>query len=171
MCLRLRIMILSLVAPAVTAKCKSDSTACFSIMSTTAHFSNATVPSGYDYGVDVYYGKDQERSTNYLFAQVWDSDGDMFVNITGGNGGYCIIDIGATMGPYVRLMEQNGLACDFTMTKPSGTASGQTFLYTLKTTRHEDASVDCKSDWHAPKAHCPQPPQPPTAEAAATVLV
>merc|ERR1712139_279401 len=73
-----------------TAKCSG--TSCFSIKlegESEAHFDDATVPSGSNYGVDVYYGKDHRS----LFASIWDSDGDKFVNITDGQGGHCVIDI------------------------------------------------------------------------------
>merc|ERR1711904_717317 len=133
-------LILAAVTPATKAKCNS-ATACFSIKTegdSAAQFNNAAVPSGYNYGVDVHYGDDHQS----LFADIWDSDGDMFVNITGSNGGYCVIDIGASMSPYMRLIEQSGLACDFEMETPTGKAPGQTFSYDLKATRHEDTSVD-----------------------------
>merc|ERR1712032_1651512 len=124
-----------------------------------AQFRNASqsgVPYYYDHGVDVQY------TNNYteLFGSVWDSSADRFVNVTGGRGGYCIFDMGATSWPeaFLKLYEQHGLSCQFTIKPPTG----YVYQYNLTVQRHEGTDVDCQSwpDGASSAKKCPQPPQP-----------
>merc|ERR1719313_2176989 len=155
---------LAVAPPAARAECTSD-IGCFSIRlegDSAAQFDNATVESGQDYGVDVDYGKDHQS----LFASIWDSDGNMLVNITGAKGGYCIFEIdgGEAYSPFLQLEEQKGLACKFIPEKSTGSGSDpQTFFYTVKLVRHDDASVDCNSNNPYAPGNCTQPPDPPPA--------
>jgi len=92
-----------------------------------------------------------------------DNDGDYFVLVqTYPERGSCIFGIGAQITPYLHLVEQKGLGCNFALTRrESASSSGaKTFVYTISTTKEGEKATNCGSPSFHPTDPCPQPEQP-----------